>query len=171
MRTEVMAAMQTVSIRIPNEDMEWLATLNLQGANTPSDKLRALVAQIRRQQEGAADYAASSAWMRDLVTPLIAKLGAHENQQGAHSEVVRLIAEWVPQVMALLLSESNADTTQRWTQLEDRLTARVFQLMTAVLRLGVTQKADCYDPNVMEKYLPQVIELANVIAANRKQLA
>lgn len=165
-----MAAMQTVSIRISNDDMEWLATLNLQGANTPSDKLRALVAQIRRQQEGAADYAAGSVWMRDLVTPLIAKLGAHENQNGAHSEVVRLVAEWVPQVMALLISETNAhDTTQRWPQLEDRLTARVFQLITAVLRLAVTQKADCYDPNVLEKYLPQVTELVNVIAANRKQ--
>jgi hypothetical protein len=168
-----MAAMQTVSVRIPNEDMEWLATLTIQGASTPSDKLRALVTQTRRQTEGAADYTASSAWMRDLLLPLIAKLGAHENKQGAHSEIVRLIAEWAPQTMALLISESNLgqNTQQRVVQLEDRLAARVFQLMSAILRLGVTQKADCYDPSVLEKYLPQVIELVNVIAANRKQLS
>jgi hypothetical protein len=88
-----MAAMQTVSVRMPNEDMEWLATLNLQGTSTPSDKLRALVAQIRRQREGAADYAASLAWMRDLVTPLVTRIGANEHKQGSHSEVIRIVSD------------------------------------------------------------------------------
>ena len=64
-----MAAMQTVSARIPVEDLQWLATLEIQGATTPSDKLRALVAQLRRQHEGALEYSASLQWMRDLVAP------------------------------------------------------------------------------------------------------
>ena len=46
-----MAAMQTVSARIPIDELQWLATLEVQGANTPSDKLRALVTQLRRQHE------------------------------------------------------------------------------------------------------------------------
>ena len=40
--------MQTLSARIPTEDMEWLAGLDIQGAVSPSDKLRALIAQMRR---------------------------------------------------------------------------------------------------------------------------
>jgi hypothetical protein len=165
-----MAAMQTVSVRIPSEDLEWLATLNLQGATTPSDKLRALVAQVRRQQEGATDYAGSMAWMRDVIAPFVTRIGANEHKQGNHSEMVRLLAEWAPQTMALLISENVAgpQATQRALQLEDRLVARVFQLITATLRLAVTQNADCYDPKVLEKHLPQVIELVGVIAANRK---
>jgi hypothetical protein len=165
-----MAAMQTVSVRIPSEDLEWLATLNLQGATTPSDKLRALVAQVRRQHEGAADYAGSMAWMRDVIAPFVTRIGAHEHKQGNHSEVVRLLTEWTPQTMALLIAENVAGSqaNQRAVQLEDRLVARVFQLITATLRLAVTQNADCYDPKVLEKHLPQVIELVGVIAANRK---
>ena len=56
-----MAAMQTISARIPSEDLEWLATYEMQGATTPSDKVRALVTQIRRQHEGSMDYGASLA--------------------------------------------------------------------------------------------------------------
>jgi hypothetical protein len=162
--------MQTISVRIPSEDLEWLATLNLQGATTPSDKLRALVAQVRRQQEGASDYAATLSWMRDLITPFVTRIGAQEHRQGNHSEIVRLLAEWTPQTMALLIGESGSvsQASQRTLQLEERLVARAFQLITATLRLAVTQTADCYDPKVLERHLPQVIELVGVIAANRK---
>lgn len=166
-----MAAMQTVSVRIPSEDLEWLATLNLQGAATPSDKLRALVAQLRRQHEGATDYAASLTWMRDLLSPFAARIGAVEHRQGNHSELVRLLAEWTPQVMALLIAENGtgSQTQQRAMQLEERLATKVFQLMAGTLRLAVTQTADCYDPKVLEKHLPQIIELVGMIATNRRQ--
>jgi hypothetical protein len=40
----------------------------------------------------------------------------------------------------------------------------------SLLRLGVTPTADCYDPRVLEKHLPQLIELAGVIAASRKHV-
>jgi hypothetical protein len=166
-----MAAMQTVSVRIPSEDMEWLATLNLQGATTPSDKLRALVAQTRRQQEGASDYAASLSWMRDLLSSFATRIGTIEHRAGNHSELIRLLAEWAPQLMALLIAENGpgSQTPQRVLQLEERLASRVFQLMAATLRLTVTQNAACYDPKVLEKHLPQIIELVGVIAANRRQ--
>ena len=102
-----MAAMQTVSARIPGEDLEWLATLDMQGATTPSDKIRALVSQLRRQHEGALDYGASLQWMRDLVAPFVTAVGAFEHRQSRHSELVRLVADWVPQVMALLVAENS----------------------------------------------------------------
>ena len=48
--------MQTLSARIPTEDMEWLVGLDIQGAVSPSDKLRSLIGQMRRQYEGTLDY-------------------------------------------------------------------------------------------------------------------
>jgi hypothetical protein len=164
-----MAAMQTVSARIPTEDLEWLATLNVQGASTPSDKIRALVAQLKRQHEGAVDYGASLTWMRDLVAPFVTRIGALEHRQGNHSEVVRLVAEWLPQTMALIVAENGggALTQPKAQQIEERLIAKVFQLITGILRLSVTQTADCYDPRALEKHLAQVVELVGVIAANR----
>lgn len=164
-----MPAMQTVSVRIPTDDLEWLATFNVQGATTPSDKLRTLVTQVRRQHEGSLDYGASMQWMRDLVAPFSAAAGALEHRTSRHSELIRLLADWLPQVMAILVAESNLgpNPQKKAVEVEEKLAARVFQLITAILRLGVTQTADCYDPRVLEKHLPQVIELAGVIAANR----
>jgi hypothetical protein len=165
-----MAAMQTVSARIPMEDLQWLATLEVQGASTPSDKLRALVAQLRRQHEGALEYGASLQWMQDLVAPFVTALGAFEHRQGKHSEVVRLISDWVPQLMALLVSENSLgrEPLRRAQEIEEKLVARATQLLLGILRLGITPGVDCYDPQALGKFLPQIIELSAVIDSTRK---
>jgi hypothetical protein len=166
-----MAAMQTVSARIPTEDLQWLATLEIQGASTPSDKLRMLVAQLRRQHEGALEYSASLQWMRDLVAPFVTAIGTFEHRQGRHSEAVRLISDWVPQLMAILVSESSLgrDPQRKAQEIEEKLVARAAQLLMGILRLGVTPAAsDCYDPQALEKYLPQIVELSALIDATRR---
>src|SRR5262245_2864253 len=96
--------MQTLSVRIPSDDMEWLAGLDLQGAVSPSDKLRALIAQERRQHEGTLDYERGLAWLRDLLAPSITAVRSVEHQHRMHSEALTLTAEWLPQIMATLLS-------------------------------------------------------------------
>lgn len=75
--------------------------------------------------------------------------------------------------MALIVAENGggALTQPKAQQIEERLIAKVVQLITGILRLGVTQTADCYDPRALEKHLPQVIELVGVIAAKNEQLA
>jgi hypothetical protein len=165
-----MAAMQTVSARIPIDDLQWLATLEVQGANTPSDKLRALVTQLRRQHEGALEYSASLQWMRDLVSPFVTAVGAFEHAQGKHSELVRLISDWVPQLMAILVAQSSLgkEPLRKAQEIEEKLAVRSFQLIMAVLRLGITPSADCYDPQVLQRHLPQIIELSGVIDSSRK---
>ena len=165
-----MAAMQTVSARIPTEDLQWLATLEVQGANTPSDKLRALVAQLRRQHEGSLEYSASLQWMRDLVAPFVAAVGTFEHRQGKHSEVVRLISDWVPQLMAILVSENTLgrDPQRKAQEVEEKLVGRAVQLLLGILRLGITPGADCYEPQVLDKSLQQIIELSALIDSSRK---
>ena len=162
--------MQTVSVRLPTEDLEWLATHAISGATSPSDKLRALVTQYRRQQEGSSDLSAAMSLMRDLVAPLMTKVAATEHRLGTHSELVRLMGEWTPQTMALLVAEQTVTTSSQkgLTQLEERLAMRINQLITATLRLVVTEASDNYEPRVLDKYLPTLIELIGVIAASRK---
>lgn len=166
-----MAAMQTVSVRVPGEDLEWLVTQEIQGATTPSDKIRALVSQHRRQHEGGADYSASLQWMRDVIAPFVTAVGAFEHRQSKHSELLRLAVDWVPQTMALLVAENSfaREPQKKALEIEEKLAARLFQLVMTLLRLGVTPTADCYDPRVLEKHLPQLLELAGIIATSRKQ--
>jgi len=40
----------------------------------------------------------------------------------------------------------------------------------ALLRLGVTPSAECYTPDAIERHLPRIIELVQLITANRETL-
>jgi hypothetical protein len=164
--------MQTVSARLPSEDLQWLSTLELPGAVTPSDKLRTLIAQMRKQHEGTLDYTACLAWLRDLLAPFVIELRGIEHRERTHSEAVGAIIAWAPQVMATILSarDFGGDGIARAREVEDALVQSCFRLLIALLRLGVTPAAECYTPEVIEKHLPRIIELVQLIAANRETL-
>jgi hypothetical protein len=162
--------MQTLSARIPSEDMEWLASLDMQGAVSPSDKLRALIAQMRRQQEGTLDYERSLIWLRDLVSPFVTGIRAIEHHNRMHSEALTLIAEWLPQVMASILSERGLpkDARQSAIEIEEIIVQRCFQLLTSIMRLAVTRDAACYSPAVLDKHVAGILEICNIVAQRRR---
>jgi hypothetical protein len=162
--------MQTLSARIPTEDLEWLSGLDLQGAVSPSDKVRALIGQLRRQHEGTLDYQRSLAWLRDLIAPFVSAIGALEHRNQMHSEVLAVVSEALPQIMATLLSERGVadDATKRAIEIEQLVVQRCFQLLMSILRLAVTRDAACYNSKVLDPYVPQVLEIAEIIAQTRK---
>ena len=164
--------MQTVSARLPSEDLEWLSALELPGAVTPSDKLRALISQMRKQHEGKLDYSACLAWLRDLLAPFVIDLRRIEHSERTHSEAISAVITWAPQIMATMLSarDFGEDGVARTREVEDALVQCCLRLLAALLRLGVTPAADCYTPDVIEKHLPRIIELVQLITANREIL-
>jgi hypothetical protein len=162
--------MQTLSARIPTEDMEWLVGLDIQGAVSPSDKLRALIGQMRRQQEGTLDYQRSLSWLRDLVAPFVTAIRALEHRHRMHSEALTLAAEALPQIMATLLSERGLtkDDKARAIEIEEIVVQRCFQLLTSLLRLAVTRDAGCYNPTVIDTHVRGVLEVAEVVTRARQ---
>jgi hypothetical protein len=162
--------MQTVSARIPAEDIEWLATIDIQGAVSPSDKIRSLVAQMRRQYEGTLDYDRSLGWLRDLVAPFVIGIRAFEHNNRMHSEVLTLAAEWLPQIMATVLSERMLpkDAKKRAIDIEEIVVQRCFQLLASIMRLAVTREAACYSPTVIDKHISTVLEIAGIVTQARK---
>jgi hypothetical protein len=162
--------MQTLSARIPSEDLEWLVGLDLQGAVSPSDKLRTLIGQLRRQHEGSLDYQRSLSWLRDQVGPFVSTIRGFEHENRMHSEVLTLVAEAVPQVMATLLSERalGSDPKARAIAVEEIVVQRCFQLLTSILRLAVTRDAACYNPKVIDTHVPPVLEIVEIIAQMRR---
>ena len=164
--------MQTVSARLPSEDLQWLSALELPGAVTPSDKLRALIAQMRKQYEGALDYSACLAWLRDMLAPFVIELRGIEHRERTHSAAVSAIIAWAPQIMATMLSarDFGEDGAAAAREVEDALVQSCFRLLMALLRLGVTPSAECYTPDVIEKQLPRITELVQLITATRETL-
>ena len=92
--------MQTISVRVPDEDLEWLMAQEIAGARNPSDRIRSLISATRRQREGMADYVACVAMLRDFLRPFLDTLSAAERKHKMHSEVVAAIAESLPEIMA-----------------------------------------------------------------------
>jgi hypothetical protein len=162
--------MQTLSARIPVEDMQWLAGLDIEGAVSPSDKLRALIGQMRRQHEGTLDYQGSLSWLRDLVSPFVTAIRALEHENRMHSEVLTLVAEALPPIMATLLSERGLakDAKARAIEVEEIVVQRCLQLLTSILRLAVTRDAGCYSPTVIDDHVGSVLEIADVVRQARK---
>jgi hypothetical protein len=160
--------MQTLSVRVPAEDIEWLASLEVPGAVTPSDKLRALIGQVRRQHQGTMDYTACVAWLRDLLAPLVIALRDTENRTKLHSDAMNAVLEWVPQITATLLASRQLGP-DAIVALEDVLIQRCFQLATTLLKLGITPRAECYDPSAIERHVGRIAELAELISNHRKQ--
>jgi hypothetical protein len=168
-----MARTLPISARIPAEDAEFLAELKMEGAITPSDKLRAIIAQARQRAQGQQEFAASLQWMREVLAPAVHRIRDAEHRHGLHSELVTAVCEWLPQACALVLAHraAGAQEQQQLLNLEKALADRTFQLLEALLRLGVTEQAPCYDKSIVSARLGPVLDLAQVILSTRRASA
>lgn len=157
-----------LSVRIPHADFEWLTALDLKGAATPSDKLRAVIQRYRREHEGAQSYELALDWLRDLVQPFARDVAAFEHRSGERSEIVAAMIEWVPQLMALLASERVEDDGARARRIEEMLLQRGAALLSALLRLGVAPQETAYDRAALERQLPRLVALVDAMQAVRR---
>src|SRR5687767_9008381 len=100
------ATMEPLSARIPSDLYLWLASLQVDGATTNSDKLRVLLGQLKRQYDGAFDYVAAHAWARDMTGRLREALVRTEGAAGRHSEVLNALLDHATASLALVVSHA-----------------------------------------------------------------
>lgn len=164
-----MAQMQTISIRIPDEDFQWLLSQEEAGARTPSEKLRTLLARIRQQENGLSNPELCSAWLRGLTQPFVDTVSALERKQKRHSDLIGAVAKFTPQIMATLVSSrlTGEQADQTAVEIEAILAQQCFRLLTMVLRTAITSTPATYDKSVHERYLPDIIELAHIISTTK----
>ncbi|PXX27177.1 hypothetical protein FPJ27_20850 [Burkholderia sp. MS455] len=157
--------MQTVSVRIPEDDLAWLVELQLPDATSPSDKIRALIADARRRGRGAHDFVRCAALFREQVRPVLDAIDAYEHATHQRSEIVTLLAAQLPELMASLVTAAppGKPIAEAAGELEARLTAKSMRLLLGMLRLAVTGNPPVYQPAVLDSYVHEVKELANLI--------
>lgn len=162
-----------LSTRVTDEDAAFLARLEIEGAETPSDKIRALIAEARRRHEGRRDYRTALHRVSDLLGPVEADVRAAEHVTQAHSELVRMVSDWLTETFAFLVSQGQEEaggakkSAALLEATERGIADRVFRLIESVLRLGVTGEAPCYDKSTISERLGPVLELLEVIRAVR----
>jgi hypothetical protein len=166
-----------VSTRITQEDAEFLASLVREDATTPSDKLRALITEAREREENRGDYTGSLRQVKRLVGPAVERVLQVENSGLPHSEVVTPMIEWLSETLAFVLSQipgrdeppTSGNSAAR--ALESGLADRALQLVGQILRLGVTEHAQCYDPKAISRRLKPILEIARVVDAAQGEKA
>ena len=163
-----------MSVRLSDDDATFVATLEIDGATTPSDKLRALVAEARQRRLGVQDHAQCHAMMRDLISPALHRVREAEREQGVHSELLAHLADWLPEAVATLITPSpdrdaSTDDDADESSLDqlryrERLVAdQAFRLIEDIIRMGVTRESRCYDRGLIREHLGPTLELAHVI--------
>jgi len=151
--------MEPISARIPGDLYLWLAQLRVDGAMTNSDKLRVLLGQLKRQHDGALDYAAAHAWARELTGQLRESLVVLEGQGETHSEVLGAILDFTTAALASIVSQAPKDASQA-ARLEETLVRRSFALCETLLRQAVTASAAAHDPEVIRRHVATTVEIA-----------
>lgn len=156
-----------LSVRISQQDADFIAQLRLDDAHTPSDKIRALLteARLRHEAEAGQDYAQVLQRTDAALTPAKHRLLVAERQWQQHSALLKLLFDALPDLQAALIADfpAMADQTALWRYEQDMI-ARITRLTEHILQLAITADNPCYRPDALHRALGKTLTLAALAA-------
>jgi len=162
-----------ISTRIPQVDAEFLSNLKIQGATTPSEKLRIVIANTRKRNEGKQDYKSSLLMYQDMINNTITITREIEHDNKIHSELVSRILEWLPDMMAYVTSSASSlqasPDKELMVTVETGIADRAFRLMQSILQMGITEACPCYESKVVSSRMKPILDLVNVISKQKNE--
>ena len=150
-------AKQTITIRLDEDDLTYLSSVELTGAVNLSEKIRALLAEARAQREGMQDSGLAWDFTRRLFAAPERGIREAEIQAQMRSELIARIAAWLPDVSALLLagtpetSATQRERAEHLKKLERSLGERVLGLVDSILQMSIAGFPGCYDPESLHR--------------------
>jgi hypothetical protein len=161
-----------MSVRVSQDDAQFIAELDVPRASTPSDKLRSIIAEARDRHRGTRDYSRCLAVVQQMIHPSRQRVRETEYQKRVHSDLMAAVFDWLPETVAAVVTWPPADRDQQdaanLPELENMLADRVFRLIDITLRMGVTSECRCYDSQAVADRLGPVLELTRLIDAARR---
>lgn len=146
-----------ISVRIPPQDVEFIAGLQIDDAITPSEKIRALIKEARENREAAGDPLGRRRTLEEIAKAV----REAELEQSVHSELIASVIEWLFGIFGALTTLDPEKL--ELSELEEELGARIGRLFLTVTRYGVTEEAPCYRPELVRELLAPVRELIALI--------
>lgn len=152
-----------LSVRISQEDADFIAGLNLEGANTPSEKIREILKQARLLNAQQRDYGAALNQSEQFFQTAKHEVLYAEKQLGVHSPILARVFELLPDLSATLASdlpeEADLESLKKY---EQEIMRRVVRLADSMLQLAVTGKGAAYDDAVLTE-LENTLKLARIV--------
>lgn len=156
-----------LSVRIDQEDYDFIAQLHIEGANTPSEKVRELLKQARLAHQQSHDYAHSLDDMERFIQAAKRHVLHAEKEYGIHSTILARLFEQVPDLAATLAADLPEQASEQdLHEYEREMMWRVVRLMDAILQLAVVGKGAAYDDKVLLE-LDNTLKLANIVQQAR----
>lgn len=152
-----------VSVRITQEDADFIAELKIEGANTPSEKIRELLTQARLAHSQTHDYGTALAAQEQFFQVARRDVLHAEKEWGIHSHIVARLFEQLPDFAATLAADlpENAQAADL-KRYECELMRRIVRLTDSILQLAVTGKGAAYDDTVLQQ-LENTLKLAKIV--------
>ncbi|MCG8406896.1 MAG: hypothetical protein MI923_16990 [Phycisphaerales bacterium] len=158
-----------LSLRITSDDAAFLAELEVPGARTPSEKVRAILANARRQHRGTKDLVQCLELIQDMMRPSLNKVRAVQADLGLRSDFVLKLYEKVPELLAELVAVKieagdvgEESQVKRLRSLEADLANEVFGLIEEIVNMGLTSKSRTYDPRLIKDRMEPIIEIVEL---------
>jgi hypothetical protein len=159
-----------LSVRVTDADAAFLAGLEIAGATTPSEKLRAILAAERSRVEGAEDPVQAFEVIRDMLRPAQRRTRRAEAELACSSDFVRKLYDRLPELVAVAFAGPGDRVDQkRLAAFEARLLDQVFALAQEVLELALVERSRCYDPQAIAVRLGPVEELIALIRMSQER--
>ena len=150
------------SARISIEDAEFISMLEYDGAHTPSDKLRALLAETRRRHASYTDYGQNLAQMQEWLGQIKRQLLVRQQQLNQQAESVCRVLDALPDLLATLQTMAARCPTMNVRELqhtEHSILQKVYRLNELLLPLAVTQPGG--DNDELQQGLFALVKLVN----------
>ena len=157
-----------LSVRIDQEDADFIAQLQIDGASTPSEKIRELLKQARLAHEQERNYAHALDTMERFVYAAKHSVLHSEKELGVHSAILARLFEQLPDLVATLVADlpDNVDMAAL-REYEQKAMWRIVRLMDAMLQLAVVGKGAAYDDEVLSQ-LNNTLRLADIVRQARQ---
>jgi hypothetical protein len=156
-----------LSVRISQDDADFIAGLKIEGAKTPSDKVRSIIANARKQSETIADYSSTLELGQDFFRAALLQIKGAEHHHEVHSQLISRVIEWLPEFAAFVrvsAHETSAkDDITSLKRLEKGVTERLIFMTETLLQMAISDRCTCYDPRILDKHIRSVLDLAILI--------
>jgi hypothetical protein len=160
-------AKQTVTLRLDEDDLTYLAGIDVPGAANLSEKIRALLADARAQRDGLGDFGAAYDFTRRLFATPERCVRDTEVRTQVRSELIARVLAWLPDTAAFVLSGAcpradprPKDDAEHLRRLEHGLGERVLALVDSMLQLAHAGFPGCYDPGILARRSRSAVTMA-----------
>lgn len=159
-----------ISVRLNDDDVAFLASYEVQGARTPSDKLREILRAAREREEGIQDVAACEDLLRTMIRPAEKGVRQLQRETGQRSDFVIKLYERLPEMFAELIASAPGPgkDAQDLKKFEAALSAELFSLIEEIFDLGLTTPSRTYDPDLMDRRLAPILEITRLLEQRRR---